>query len=217
MRPPAEYVGRTDSVVFRINNHKDALWTISNPPGRFNAERAGPTQYLSLHPLAPYAELIRCVERRLGRRLLADDPEITAARHQCWALRIESDDVFHLLPESAGVVGLSAADLVDDDQRRCREAGEKFGRQDAEFPKVWSYESAALPGTRNLVIFGARAMSAYHLDPVSVIDIPGSLVAAAALTPPEILPGVRHVGAEHPMTSEVSADWEQPTSFAVLR
>jgi hypothetical protein len=50
---------------------------------------------------------------------------------------------------------LEAGDLVDDDHSACQGAGSRLGFAEAE-PKAWIYPSAALPGTRNVVIFGAR-------------------------------------------------------------
>jgi hypothetical protein len=50
---------------------------------------------------------------------------------------------------------LEAGDLVDDDHSACQEAGSRLGFAEAE-PKAWIYPSAALPESRNVVIFGAR-------------------------------------------------------------
>ena len=58
--------------------------------------------------------------------------------------------------------------------------------------------SAALPGTQNIVLFGARVASGYLARPLSALDVPASITAEAG-RPPESLPEiVRYRGEPHP-------------------
>ena len=47
-------------VTFRLANYETPLWSVENfSAGRYNDADSGYTQYLSLHPLTPWAELLR--------------------------------------------------------------------------------------------------------------------------------------------------------------
>ena len=56
-------------VAFRLANYETPLWAVENfSAGRYNAAGSGFTQYLSLHPLTPWAELLRNEDRRTRDR-----------------------------------------------------------------------------------------------------------------------------------------------------
>ena len=56
-------------IAFRLANYETPLWAVENfAAGRYNAAGAGCTQYLSLHPLTPWAELLRNEDRRTRER-----------------------------------------------------------------------------------------------------------------------------------------------------
>jgi hypothetical protein len=172
------------------------------------------------HPMGPFAEVLRFVERVVGRPLTAADPEFTAFSRTVWALRLSSNDVFDLTFDSAPVVGLTHTELVGDDYSACQVAGERYGRRDPEFPKVWRYASSALPGTENYVVFGARAVSSYHLSPIGPAEIPGAAIAVGARPPGELLAVMRHVGDAHAgvvayLAGSVYEFEAQPTEVAV--
>jgi hypothetical protein len=148
-----------------------------------------------------------------------DDPELNQAKHRLWVVLVEAREVFDLTFASAAVVGLTPDQLVSDDHLACQQAGERYGREDEEFPDVWRYPSASLPGTSNLVIFGARAMSTYLLPPVSSVDVPGSIATAVAQGVVVLLSAMRHVGTAHvgleAYRNGTEHVWDQPTTFPV--
>ena len=58
--------------------------------------------------------------------------------------------------------------------------------------------SAALPGTRNVVLFGARVAAPYLTEPVSALDIPASITAEGGRPPLSLISLVRFAGHAHP-------------------
>lgn len=205
--------------LYRINKYKDPLWASggNQPPGRFHDVGDGATQYLSCHPLGPYPELIRVAERGVGRDLQADDPEFADVTYHHWTLLLTAEAVFELKYASAHYLQLTPTELVADDQVACRRAAQRM-RADPAFPKVWRYPSAGLPGVDNVVIFGARAMAEYIKPAVSAIDVPGSLSAANARPPRELLPHLRHINSQHAgLDAYLAGDaynWPQALSFS---
>lgn len=138
-------------IAYRAANWDTPLWVEPNRTGgRFNEPLSTATQYLCLHPLGPWAEMARALERQLGRPLAERDlAELEPARRY-WLVRLPELEVFDLGFDSAAEVGLSPLDLVDDDHAACRRAGRLHGARLG----AWRYPSAALPGTHNLAVFG---------------------------------------------------------------
>jgi len=206
-------------VVYRANAHPDAMWSAPSPAGRFNPAGTGPTQYFAEHPLGALAERIRSVERYLGRPLQADDPLYSTLTSHLWVLKVDVSEMFDLTFSTARLVGLTATQLVEDDLGHTQRAGEQYGRLASSFSKVWRYPSAALPGTTNIVVFGARRMVPYDLNPTSRLQIPGSLAAAQAVAPVELAGVMRHFGEPHAgLRAWVSGNvyvLPQPLSFVV--
>lgn len=165
------------------------------------------------------AERLRAVERYLHRTLGEADPEYASLRLHVWALKLTDAAVFDLTFDTAGRVGLTPAQLVSEDYAATQRAGDAYGRNDLEFPKVWRYPSAAMPGTSNFVIFGGRWMTTYDRPPAGERRIPGSLVATGASPPMELSAIMRHVGAVHAawQAHDRGAQYalEQPLSFAI--
>jgi RES domain-containing protein len=158
-------------------------------PGRFHDEaQAEPTQYLCLHPLGPLAELMR------GHSLRRPD-QIRHVRARTWALRLTHHGA---LPEigfdTAQEHGLKARDLVADDHARCRRLAERLRR--AGTPGI-VVPSAALPGTRNVVLFGPRVGSPYLLEPLGEVDVPASITAHAGRPIASLIERVRYRGDVH--------------------
>lgn len=84
--------------------------------------------------------------------------------------------------ENAHEYGVDPAALVDDDYARCQEFAAEL--RTANVPGI-IVPNAALPGTRNVVLFGPRDGSPYELDPVSPVDIPASITAHAGSPDPQ--------------------------------
>ena len=105
-----------DLVAFRLANYETPLWSVENfAAGRFNDPFSGFTQYLSLHPLTPWAELLRNEDRRTRERALL-------MRYPLWALRLSlKQRPVELRFDNADEFGLRPVDLIRDDHRPCRE------------------------------------------------------------------------------------------------
>lgn len=176
-------------VAFRLAAWDTPWWVNPNrSQGRFN--RVGQTtQYLSLHPLGPWAELIR-------RDRLFSSEDLATLRQRVWAARIELTSAVEITwDNSKSEFGIKPDELVADDQEPCRELADRLRQQGVATLIV---PSAALPGTRNVVLFGPRITAPYSPVPIDVdLDVPTSLVAEGAQIHPEILGMVRRSGETH--------------------
>jgi len=125
-----------------------------------------PTQYLCEHPIGPLAELMRNHDLRT-------EAQVLAVRARTWALEIDVRDLLEITFDNAGDFGIEAARLVADDPEPCRALAERLRPQVAGVV----VPSAALPGTRNVVLFGPRVAGPYLVEPISAIDVPAGITA----------------------------------------
>jgi len=123
-----------------------------------------------------------------------------------WALDVTLDDLPEIGFDSAGTYGITPDELVSDDREACQRLA---ARLRAELPGA-IVPSAALPGTRNAVLFGARVAAPYLIQPASSLDIPASITADGARPPFSLLSLVRFVGAPHAALEA----WRAGASFA---
>jgi RES domain-containing protein len=148
-------------------------------PGRFHrGTEEEPTQYFCLHPLGPHAEALR----RFGAR--ARD----AARRldlRTWALEIPDAGLVHLDFEER---------WVDDDWTACQELGDLLRESGTPGLVV---PSAALPGTRNVVLFGPFSAAPYDARPRAG-EIPASITGEHGCALETLVGLVRFRGAPHP-------------------
>ena len=190
-------------VAFRLANYETPLWAVENfSAGRYNAADSGFTQYLSLHPLTPWAELLRNEDRRTRDRAIL-------MRYPLWAIRTQiEDDPFHLTFDNAGDFGLDPWDLVDDDHGPCRALAEAFR---SGGPTAFTAPSAALPGTTNLIVLEPRVLGSWNQVPLDDIDWPGSMTSQDGRCPEGLWDQVhfRSSGTKH---SALEA-WEQGDTF----
>lgn len=179
-------------VTFRLANYETPLWSVENfSAGRYNAADAGVTQYLSLHPLTPWAELLRNEDRRTRERAIL-------MRYPLWAIRVlVTDEPFALTFDNAREVGLDPSDLVDDDHGPCRAVADAFR---AGGPKAFTAPSAALPGTTNLIVLEPHVLTAFNQVPLDEIDWPGSLTSQDGRCPEGLWDRVHYRGSatRHP-------------------
>jgi hypothetical protein len=179
-------------IAFRLANYETPLWSVDNfAAGRYNDAGAGFTQYLSLHPQTPWAELLRNEDRRTRERAVL-------MRYPLWAIRVQLDDrPLELTFDNAGDFGLTPEDLVADDHGPCRGLARGF-RSDG--PSVFLAPSAALPGTSNLVVLEPRVLASWNQVPLDELDWPGSLVSQDGRCPEGLWDLVHHraAGAAHP-------------------
>ena len=122
-------------VCFRASSYRTAVRTRrhgDDSEGRYHEPGAEPTQYASLHPLGPWAE----VARAQGCRTLDDALEIRIA---IWALRLKLGEEPYAVDfdtaDSGRTAGpISAAGLVADDWSECQALG-RAHRLDPGAPK----------------------------------------------------------------------------------
>ena len=191
-------------VAFRLANYETPLWSVENfAAGRYNAAGSGFTQYLSLHPLTPWAELLRNEDRRTGDRAVL-------MRYPLWAIRVQlAEAPFDLTFTNAADFGLDPGDLVADEYGPCRAVAETFR---ASGPRAFTAPSAALAGTTNLVVLEPRVLVSYNQVPFDEIDWPGSMTSQDGRCPDGLWECVhyrasatRHAGLEA---------WERGEAFA---
>lgn len=158
-------------------------------PGRFNDPGAAATQYLSLHPLGPWAEYMRGNDLR--------DPELLAqARLRIWVLRVDLSDVVEIGFSNAAEFALGPAELIADDHAACRRLAERL-RADSAAPDTLVVPSAALPGTRNVVILAPRVQIPYSWEPLDPVDVPSCAIAERSHPPEGLEAIVRFRGEPH--------------------
>jgi RES domain len=187
-------------VCYRFAAYSTPLRTVPAwQPARFSrADEPEPTQYLSLHPLGPLAELMRNADLRTAE-------QVSAVSTRTWALEVPLDGLPEITFRSAPEFGITAEQLIADDHVACQHLAARLrdGFPGAIVP------SAALPGTRNLVLFGPRVAAPYLVAPVSVIDIPASMTADRSGPPLSLRSVVRFRGDPHPAL----AAWQAGASF----
>jgi hypothetical protein len=159
------------TVTFRLAAYETPLWATPNfSPGRYNGAGDGCTQYLSLHPMTPWGELLRNEDRR-------DRDQALLLRASIWAVKILlEEDPLEVTFDTATDLGITPVDLVSDDQSACRALAQSF-REDDAGPRAFVAPSAALPGTRNLVLLDPFVALSYELSPVAPEDLPVAMVA----------------------------------------
>lgn len=174
------------TTVFRVADWESPIRVNGNrTEGRFH--RPGQiTQYFTLHPLGAWAELVRREQPSVGR--------LAEFRHRLWAARVDLTNAVHIEWSSARRWGITPEALVDDEYAPCQALADRLRRRDATTVVV---PNAAMPGTRTVVVFGARVAMAYTEEPIDDVDLPCALVAEDATVPPSVLPLVRHVGTAH--------------------
>lgn len=187
-------------ICYRFAAYATPLRTVpAGQPARFHrGDENEPTQYLSLHPLGPLAELMRNADLR-------SELQVRAVRTRTWALDVPLDDLPEISFDNADQFGIAAGELVADDQSACRQLAASLR---TTTPAI-VVPSAALPGTRNVVLFGPRVAAPYLVEPVSVLDIPASITAEGGRPLVSLLDIVRLVGDPH----EALDAWREGRDF----
>jgi hypothetical protein len=177
-------------VAYRVANYRAPFRdTPSREAGRFHDFGSPPTQYLCLHPLGPSAEIVR--HTRL------DQPEqLAVLALRVWAIRLDLPADFPELryDTCADLAGLTPQELVGDDYIPTQAAAVTLDG------RGWSgflFPSAALPGTRNLVLFGERVSIGYQDDPADAWELPASMTTSRGAPPVSLHGLVRRFGHAH--------------------
>jgi RES domain-containing protein len=187
---------------YRISAWDTPLRVNPNRTGaRFNVSGSPATQYLCLHPLGPWAEYLRFHNLRDGNAL-------GAHRLRLWAVRVDLTDALEITFATAERYGLLQDELTDDSYDACRRLADRL-RHDASAPKQIVVPSAALPGTRNVIIFGERIGIPFDWPPLGSIDLPTDILADQCSPPTGITELVRYRGQPNP---ELVA-WEEGRRF----
>ena len=184
-------------VAYRLSSWESPLRTEpSRIDGRYHrASELEPTQYLCLHPLGPWAELMRAKDLRMREQVLA-------VRERTWAVVVDVKGFVRVSFADASRHGLRASDLVATDYRACQRLADRMRALDVPGLIV---PSAALPGTENLVVLGARVASTYALEPpLSRLDAPASMTAEDGRPLLSLLDRVVYRGERHPQI------WKDP-------
>lgn len=192
---------------FRLAAWDTPLWALPNRrDGRYNRAGEAATQYLALHPLTAWAELLR-----FDGRMTEEEAE--ELRLPLWALRFDLDptDLLHLSFDNARDFGLDPEDLVSDGYGPCQAVAAGM-RGDPDAPKALVVPSAALPGTENLVVLAPRVILPYDAKPIDDVDVPTSLAAVDARTPFGLVDVVhqKRTGMRHPALDAWESGEELP-------
>jgi hypothetical protein len=190
-------------ICYRFAAYATPLRTVpAAQPARFNrGDEDDPTQYLSLHPLGPHAELMRNSDLRTPE-------QVRAARMRTWALEVPLDDLPEVSFDTADRFGITAEELVADDRSACQRLAARLRGQSSGL----LVPSAALPGTRNVILFGSRVAAPYLTVPMSTLDIPSSVTSEAGRPLVSLLDIVRFTGDVH-----LALDaWQQGTVFTFV-
>lgn len=189
-----EELNGLELLAYRASNYDRPLRNIRHQlVQRFNRVGDDPVQYLSLHPLGPWAEHLRSSDRRL--------PEDAAdLRIRYWAIRVFIDRALSLSFDSvskAPELEIEPFDLVSNDYDACQDLAGRL-LADPSAPRTLIVPSAALPGTRNLVLFGRKVGVDFDSQPIDPdVDVPSSLAADHAQPLLTLLPLVRFRGDSH--------------------
>jgi hypothetical protein len=190
-------------ICYRFAAYATPLRTVpAAQPARFNlGDEDDPTQYLSLHQLGPHAELMRNSDLRTPE-------QVHAVRMRTWALDASLDGLPEISFDTADRFGITAEELVSDDRSACQRLAAQLRGQ---LPGL-IVPSAALPGTRNVILFGPHVAAPYLTVPVSTLDIPVSVTAEAGRPLVSLLDIVRFTGDPHPALDA----WQQGTTFTFV-
>jgi hypothetical protein len=187
-------------ICYRFASYSTPLRTVPAwQPARYSrGDEDEPTQYLSLHPLGPLAELMRNADLRT-------DEQVAMVSTRTWALEVALGDLPVITFDSAEQFGITAEGLIADDHSACQALAERLRDR---MPGAIA-PSAALPGTQNVILFGARVAAPYLTRPVSAIDIPASITADHGRPPVSLRSLVRFGGDIHPGL----AAWQRGIGF----
>src|SRR4030088_1310706 len=137
--------------VFRHAAYDSPWWAFpSSRSGRFNRARQDAVQYLCLHPLGPAAEMLR---HNVGPSGDPDDVILNL-----WTAAVDAQDITRADFDECTTYGCAPDELVGDDYVPTHLLADQVRASGASAMVV---PSAALPGTHNLILFGARVLHPY--------------------------------------------------------
>lgn len=114
-----------------------------------------------------------------------------------WAVRVDLAEADELNFSNADRYGLLRDELTSDSYEACRRFGDELRRNSSATESI-IVPSAALPGTRNLIIFGERIAIPFDWEPLSSVDLPAAVLAEGSSPPSGITSAVRYRGEPNP-------------------
>lgn len=192
-------------IAFRAADYETPLWAFPNlSSGRYNVGGRPPaTQYLSLHPMTPWAELLRNLDLR-------DGGAASELRVAIWVIRLELEDVpVEITFDNVARYSLAPEDLVSDDRAACQRLARAL---DDLGVGAFTAPSAALPGATNLVVLHPAIVIDFDAKPIDpAFEWPTALVSRDGRSPEGLWDAVHHRGAgtRHPAL----VAWETGESF----
>jgi hypothetical protein len=191
--------------VFRHASYDTPWWaTSSSTPGRFNQPGQGIIQYWSLHPLGPAAEMLR---HNVGPEV---DPNEVSLHLWTATVDVDDDKVTWIDFKDCQTYGITVDELVGEDYRPTQALAVAVRKSGAT---AMVAPSAALPGTHNLMLFGARVLHPYLWKPLTDIEIPTGHLTNGAHPPAEVTAVVRWKGATH----EAAEEWKATGTYTLLQ
>jgi hypothetical protein len=188
MAPEPEKIPIERRIAHRYSSYDTPFWVRENSQvGRWHRPGDGPTQYLSLSTDGAWAELIRNEELRT-------EDEVAMVSVSMWVVLLEEGVIADYSTfERAERSGFDPAALVSENYEHCQSEGARLRKEG--FSGIIA-PSAALSGTLNVTLFGARMMSTWDRPKLLASSIPAMILTKGA-PPPGLLPMVRRLGAPH--------------------
>jgi RES domain len=173
--------------VFRHAAYDSPWWAFpSSRSGRFNRAKQDAVQYLCLHPLGPAAEMLR---HNVGPD--GDPDEVIL---NLWTAVVDVSDVTRVDFDDCATYSCTPDELVGDDYSRTQALADEVRASGSNAIVV---PSAALPGTHNLILFGACVLHPFLWKPLAPEEIPTGHLTDGARIVAGVASHVRWFGTEH--------------------
>jgi RES domain-containing protein len=173
--------------VFRHAAYDSPWWAFpSSRSGRFNRAKQDTVQYLCLHPLGPAAEMLR---HNVGP---GGDPDEVILN--LWTAVVDLSDVTRVDFDDCATYSCTPDELVGDDYSRTQALADEVRASGSSAIVV---PSAALPGTHNLILFGACVLHPFLWKPLAPEEIPTGHLTDGARIVAGVASHVRWFGTEH--------------------
>jgi RES domain-containing protein len=181
---------RITCIAYRVTSYDVPLWVNPNRrSGRWNVAGGVPTQYMTLDPEAPFAEILRHEDLR-------SEEAASHYRSTVWQLRVDSELIVDYRTfELAEAAGFHAEALVEDDHERCQ--AESLWLRDRGARGLIS-PSAALPGSVNLTLFGSRVCVPWNARVELASSVPAQKLTTGQ-PPTGLTRRVRYYGQPEPL------------------
>jgi RES domain-containing protein len=173
--------------VFRHAAYDSPWWAFpSSRSGRYNRAKQHTVQYLCLHPLGPAAEMLR---HNVGP---GGDPDEVILN--LWTAAVDLSDVTRVDFDDCATYSCTPDELVGDDYSRTQALADEVRASGSSAIVV---PSAALPGTHNLILFGACVLHPVLWKPLAPEEIPTGHLTDGARIVAGVASHVRWFGTEH--------------------